>query len=303
MSVYLDSDEAFDAIYSKWPSQIDKAATKTAFNWVSGKYSYSPTQYVQAVELQLQLQPNIRLKLGDWLRDESFTQFIKLIEASGGYDRAKTSLEEYKEVARTALQEWNRVAKTWWAKVEDLDSKVGMFVEAMLGSDYFAANWHKAMLRASRIFIYPYKDELGEVKLRPSIEWFLLNATKIMEGHFGHPEPKTVIPNYEREELTPEDKDEIGKMFQEFKEKVINKNQWQAVREFTRYVLTYKGKVIKAVDVPMLKEDREAAFNDLKNEAALFNKQGYEPSLEVEPPVEPNKTEAEELADKYGLFD
>jgi len=275
----------FDELYKTWPNQRDKAGTKLAYDFILKKHHYSELDLLKAAKLwafqasDFQHQHQL---LANWLRDEKFIEYIKTIEASGGFDKALEHAQMFRDAAVVVCGQWNRLRRNWWTTVDNIKDR-SYAVEKALHNNFWQANWSRALELARNIFEYPSRDSIGNIKLIPSIEWFCdleeQNVSKIIEGYFGKPTKKTDIPKLTRSKFSEEDWQEIKSCLMSTKDKILKIEAWQVRKTFISISLCYHNTTIEAHKMPHLKDDQEAVEADLKAKAKIFNDKGYTPDL------------------------
>lgn len=298
----------FDDLYRMWPLKQDKGNTRLAFDFVYKQHGFSGPDYLKAAELWIfKASPfqKQHQQLANWLRDEKFLPELAEIAAQGGdLTRTLETAQLYRDLAVVVMGEWNRQRRPWWAKIEDTVNH-SFVCERALRNEFFQKNWQAALAKAVLLFKYPERDAQGRQVVTPNITWFCdldeRIVSRIIEGDFGHPQ-KTEVPQFTRDQFTPDDKRELRSLFENFKEQFAEPGErkkiepvpgdWSVTMTFTTITTKYKNRVIKQEPLPMKNEDQQAMYDTMLAQANRFNKEGYAPSLPDEPeyaapPVKP----------------
>lgn len=282
--------DTFDELYDLFPNKGGKGPTKLAFEFVRKNHPFSGPDYIKAAELWLAKATDFQRQnqlLRNWLHDEKFLVELDEIKSSGGFENALKNIQMYKDASVVVLGEWNRLRRGWWAKVDDIEGR-SYIVEQALRDEYFQRKWRLALEKLKDLMEFAERDGLGNIKLQPTIDWFCdikeKTVARILEGYYGFVKPKHVIKTFPKENI---DKNFIRDIIAVTKQNIENdvkqevSGDWKVIQRMTEIRLTYKGKTIDSKEMPLIRNDQDALYRTMVNQANQFNNIDYEPDLTV----------------------
>lgn len=284
------NDDTFETIYELWPNKGGKGPTRLAFDFIQKKHNFSGPDYIKAAKVWIARASDFQRDnqtLKNWLHDEKFIDDLNDIKTSGGLENALKNIQMFRDAASIVLHEWNRLRRPWWAKVDDITGR-SYVVEQALRDEYFQRKWQVALEKLKHLMEYAERDSLGNIKLKPDIEWFCdikeKTVARIMEGYYGFVQPKTVITKFEKSDA---DKDFVRDILAVTRQNIENDikqevaGDWKVIRRMVDIRLTYKGTVIEKKEMPLTRADQDALYRTMVNQANTFNNLDYAPDLMV----------------------
>lgn len=282
--------DTFDELYDLFPNKGGKGPTKLAFEFVRKNHNYSSLDYVKAATLWLAKASEFQRQnqtLKNWLHDEKFVTELDEIAASGNIDNALKNVQMFKDASVVVLGEWNRLRRGWWAKVDDIQGR-SYVVEQALRDEYFQRKWPYALNKLKDLMEYAQRDGIGNIRLQPTIDWFCdikeRTVARIIEGYYGFVKPKTLITEFEKPEV---DKDFIRDILAVTRQNIESNvkqevaGDWKVIRRITEIRLVYKGVTIESKEMPLTRNDQDALYRTMVNQANQFNNIDYAPDLTV----------------------
>lgn len=183
----FDIAQTFEKLWETWPRQEGESSGRKAVTHFlkSGNNKQDLLNACEAYRLEnINADPSFTYTLSNFINKDYWLDVLE----SSSLDRLKKKRDDAIEVIKL----WNDTCKDHWIKCIDPEIRVGM-VQKALAQKYFRDNWKEALYKASKIFIYKFREGDTREKLKLNLKWFTNvdnnkhTILRLMEGEYGSP--------------------------------------------------------------------------------------------------------------------
>lgn len=209
----LLADKTFNAIWEFWLNKEGERAAEKAITIAIDKQGDDPKKIIKACEAyrleNIGKDVEYTYKLSNFILQDHWKDVLE-----------STSVEKLQKLydeSIAIINCWNQFCRSHWCRVVDAETKAPIVMRA-LRDKCFADNWHRALIKASSIFKYPFRDGDPRQKIILSLRWFTNvscdkhTVLKIIEGEYGQEEKeqtrveqKTIPVDYEARKKAAEE--------------------------------------------------------------------------------------------------